>query len=322
MSTEVTAVHGDCPHTFRAVQQLLAAAGADLTWDEPSDSATHLDMLRSAKRTKRALVGHARPHEADELPPAVVLRDELDVFAQHRPIRPLPGLPSRHEDADLLVVRETTEDVYAHLEHESIPGVFESLKVTTRAACERIARHAMHTARATGRSKVTIVHKANIMKESDGMFLRVARQVGDEFDDIEVDDCIVDALCMKLVLWPRQFSVLLCGNLFGDIVGDLCAGLVGGRSNAPSINYGDEGLVLFTAGQGDNPEVCGTDRANPLPLLLPALHLLRHVDQAAPADRLSASLGETLQRGVLPLGLGGEATLSAFCDEVLTALDR
>jgi len=315
MSIEVTAVPGDCPKTFRTVQQLLAAAGAQLTWDEPSAGATHLDMLRSARRTRRALVGHARAR-GDELPPAVVLRDELSIFAQHRPIQPVPGLPSRHDDADLLVVRETTEDVYAHLEHESIPGVFESLKITTRAACERIARHAMEVARSTGRDRVTIVHKANIMKLSDGMFLAVAREVAADYPDLQVDDCIVDALCMKLVLQPSQFGVLLCGNLFGDIVGDLCAGLVGGVSNAPSINHGTDGLVLFTAGQGDQPEVCGTEQANPLPLLLPAVHLLRHAGQGDAADRLHHAVGATLQGGTRPLALGGDATLSGFADAV------
>ena len=320
MSIEITAVPGDCPQTFRSVQQLLAAAGADFSWDEPSEGATHLDMLRSAQRTKLALVGHARAKEASELPPAVVLRDELNIFAQHRPIRPMPGLPSRHDDADLIVVRETTEDVYAHLEHESIPGVFESLKITTRAACERIARHAMDTARATGRTKVTIVHKANIMKLSDGMFLRVAREVAQDYPDLEVDDCIVDALCMKLVIWPSQFEVLLCGNLFGDIVGDLCAGLVGGRSNAPSVNFGTDGLALFTAGQGDHPDVCGTEQANPLPLLLPAIHLLRHTDQGNAADRLEEAIGATLEHGIRPFGLGGDASRSDFCDEVASRL--
>ena len=180
MKREVTAVYGDCPPTFRRVQQLLLAAGAEVVWDEPSEGAAFVDMLNSAKRTGLALVGHQR-WSGEGLSPAVVLRDELGVYAQHRPIRPLPGIPSRHQDVDLLVVRETTEDVYAHLEHESLPGVFESLKVTTEQACTRIAKHAFEVARATGRQRVTVVHKANIMKLSDGMFLRVAKQVAESF---------------------------------------------------------------------------------------------------------------------------------------------
>ena len=312
--SEVTAVFGDSPDTFRRVQRLLAAAGAELQWDEPSEGATYSAMLASAKRTGLALVGFAQ-WRGQGLPPSVVLRDELGVFSQHRPIRPLAGVPSRHEDVDLVVVRETTEDVYAHLEHESIPGVFESLKVTTEAACARIARHAFEMARGSGRQRVTVVHKANIMKLSDGMFLRVAKAVAEDFPEITCDDVIVDALCMKLVLDPSAFDVLLCGNLFGDIVADLCAGLVGGASNAPSINFGD-GITLFTAGHGDPADVDGSDLANPLPVLLPAVHLLRHIGQDGEAERLHDATAATLEAGVRPQAIGGQASASAFCEAI------
>ncbi|HHO53456.1 MAG TPA: NAD-dependent isocitrate dehydrogenase [Deltaproteobacteria bacterium] len=319
MSTrEVTAVYGDCPGTFQRVQLLLSRAGAELRWDEPSEGASHADMLRSAKRTGLALVGYRRSHGSG-LPPAVLLRDELGVYAQHRPIRPLPGIPCRHDDVDLIVVRETTEDVYAHLEHESLPGVFESLKVTTEGACQRIARHAFEVARASGRPKVTVVHKANIMKLSDGMFLRVAREVAKDYPDIQCDDVIVDALCMKLVLQPGQFEVLLCGNLFGDIVADLCAGLVGGASNAPSINLAEH-TILFTAGHGDPPEVDRTEAANPLPVLLPAIHLLRHIGQDGEAERIHDATAGALEAGVVPQALGGSASLEAFCAAVESRL--
>lgn len=314
MSHEVTAVYGDVPHTFARVQQLVKAAGAEITWDEPSASATHADMLRSAAHTKTALVGYQHANGGG-LPPAVVLRDELGVYAQHRPIRPLPGVPVRHHDVDLVVIRETTEDVYAHLEHESIQGVFESLKVTTEQACDRIARHAFEVARQTGRQKVTIVHKANIMKLSDGMFLRVAKQVASDFPDIECEDVIVDALCMKLVIDPSQFEVLVCGNLFGDIVADLCAGLVGGATNAPSINFGSA-ATLFTAGHGDTPEIDGTDQANPLPVLLPAVHLLRHLGLHSEAERLHDATAAALEAGPLPKALGGKVTFEQFCTAI------
>jgi len=316
--TEVTAVYGDCPQTFRRVQDLMATAGAELTWDAPGPQATHENALASVRRTGVALVGYQRSPGAG-LPPAVVLRDALGVYAQHRPIRPLPGVPTRHEDIDVLVVRETTEDVYAHLEHESIPGVFESLKVTTEDACRRIAHHAFQVARAGGRDKVTVVHKANIMKLSDGMFLRVAREVAKEYPDIASDDMIVDALCMRLVLDPGRFDVLLCANLFGDIVGDLCAGLVGGATNAPSINLAD-GVALFTAGHGDLPQVDGTDDANPLPVLIPAVHLLRHIGQHGEAERLHDATAHSLEGGALPRALGGTATLEAFCQRVASHL--
>ncbi len=311
--TPVTAVHGDTPATFRRVQRLVDASGAEIDWDNPSPEATHADMLRSTRHTKLALVGYQASTNGD-LPPSVVMRDELGIHAQHRPIRPVPGVPVRHRDVDLLVIRETTEDVYAHLEHESIQGVFESLKVTTAQACSRIARHAFEVARATGRPKVTVVHKANIMKLSDGMFLRVAREVAAEFPDIECDDVIVDALCMKLVIDPSPFEVLVCGNLFGDIVADLCAGLVGGASNAPSINFGAD-VTLFTAGHGDPPTVDGTERANPLPVLLPAIHLLRHLGFDGEAERLHDATAATLEAG-LPMALGGDVPFDAFCDAI------
>ena len=322
MKREVTAVYGDCAPTFRRVQKVLAAAGADITWDEPSEGATFSDMLKSAKRTGLALVGHQR-WSGEGLSPAVALRDELGVYAQHRPVRPLPGIPSRHQDVDLLVVRETTEDVYAHLEHESLPGVFESLKVTTEESCERIARHAFEVARATGRDSVTVVHKANIMKLSDGMFLRVAQRVAASFPEVACNDVIVDALCMKLVLNPGQFEVLLCGNLFGDIVADLCAGLVGGPSNAPSINFskaGEHGVALFTAGHGDRRELVGTEHASPLPILVPAMHLLRHIGQEGEAERLHDATAATLEAGLRPRAMGGTATREEICSAIESRL--
>ena len=193
------------------------------------------------------------------------------------------------------------------------------MKVTTRGACERIARHACALAVRTGRKRVTIVHKANIMKLADGMFLRVCRQVASEFPDLEVNDVIVDALCMRVVLDPTRFGVLVCGNLFGDIVSDLCAGLVGGPSNAPSINRCDAG-TLYTAGHGDPPEVAGTGRANPLPLLLSAVHLLANEGHPEAATRLRSALEGVLVAGERPVALGGSAGPEQFCGAVMEAL--
>lgn len=311
MAHRVTLVAGDVPEVLEGIEKVVAATGVQVDWVRPEVG----ELVASARETGTALIGWQRGGP-DGLPPAVQLRNDFGVFAQLRPIQDLPGLGGRFEDVDLLVVRETTEDVYAHLEHESIPGVFESLKVTTRAACERIARHAFQLARAQGRRKVTIVHKANIMKLSDGMFLRTAQAVAQDYPEIEHEDVIVDALCMRLVLDPTQFDVLLCGNLFGDIVADTCAGLVGGRSNAPSINVAVDGTTLFTAGHGDPPEVAGTGRANPLHLLLPTVHLLRHLGENEAADRLRAAVCRTLSEGERPVALGGEATWDRFCDAV------
>lgn len=308
MAHRVTLVPGDVPEVLEGIKAVVAATGAQVDWVEPAPA----DVVATARDTGVALLGWQRGGP-DDLPPAVRMREQFGVFAQLRPIRDLPGLGGRFEDVDLLVVRETTEDVYAHLEHESIPGVFESLKVTTRGACERIARHAFQLARSQGRRKVTIVHKANIMKLSDGMFLRTAQAVARDYPDIEHEDVIVDALCMRLVLDPSRFDVLLCGNLFGDIVADTCAGLVGGRSNAPAINVAIDGTTLFTAGHGDPPEVAGTGRANPLHLLLPAVHLLRHLGEVDASERLRTCIGQTLIEGVKPLALGGGATWDRFC---------
>jgi isocitrate dehydrogenase (NAD+) len=310
MTRPLVAVHtGDSPRTFARLRQVLDAAGADLDWDVITGE--------PAAAIRAAGVGLVVPTRwpGAGLPPAVKLRQELGIFAQHRLVRTLPGLPARHGPIDLLLVRETTEDVYAHLEHESVPGVFESLKVTTRAATERIARHAFETARAQGRSKVTVVHKSNIMKLSDGMFLRVCQEVGREFPDVVTDEVIVDALCMKLVLHPGRFDVLVSGNLYGDILSDLCAGLVGGASNAPAMNVGP-GVTVFTSAHGDSPEVDGTDAANPMVMLLPALALLEHVGRGTVAAQLRAKLADTFTSGARPVAMGGSLSVGAFFERL------
>jgi isocitrate dehydrogenase (NAD+) len=311
MSHDVTLVPGDTtgPEIFARIKPLLADMGVDISWDEPVNGATLTGLLASARRSKCVLMGFERGRrDSGELPPVVVLRKELGVFANLRPIRSLPGIPSRFSGVDLLVVRETTEDIYAHLEHESIPGVFESLKVTTAAACERIARYAFESARKYDRKRITIVHKANIMKLSDGMFLRVATRVSEEYPDIQTDECIVDALCMKLILDPTRFDVLLAGNLFGDIVSDLCTGLVGGIGNAPSINVTNDGGALFTVGHGDPVELAGTGHGNPLTLLLPTVHMLRWLGEIDAAATLQLAISTVLINGTSP----SNTDISAF----------
>ena len=318
MSLAITFVPGDCPELGPPVKQVLEATGVAIDWHEPE--ATVEDIAASVRATGVALLGWQQGGREDrETPPTVALRRALEVYAQERPIADLAGIPSRFTGVDLVVVRETTEDVYAQLEHETIPQVYESVKVTTRAACERIARHACELATRTGRKKLTIVHKANIMKLSDGLFLRTCREVASEYDGLEVEDVIVDALCMRVVLDPTRFDVLVCGNLFGDIVSDLCAGLVGGPSNAPSVNRSAAG-TLFTAGHGDPPEVSGTGRANPLPLLLSAVHLLADQGHADAAAALKQAVAGVLSRGLQPYALGGEVGPEAFCAAVAEAM--
>lgn len=323
MAYAVTLIPGDDtgPEIAAATRRVIDALGVAIDWDEqPLDDGTIPDrVVESLVRTKVGLMAyHRAPHTRNEQPAIVNLRRRLGMFANVRPVRSLPGVDSRHTDIDLVVVRETTEDIYAHLEHESIPGVFESLKVTTKAACERIARYAFEHARKNHRKKVTIVHKANIMKKSDGLFLKTARTVAEQFPDIVCDDVIVDALCMKLVISPSKFDVLVAGNLYGDIVADLCAGLAGGGTNSASINVSEDTRV-FASAHGD-PVGDGPDRGNSLSLLLPTVHLLRWIGEKPAGDRLKAAIDRALTEGVVPYALGGGAGCNGFADEVIARL--
>ncbi len=315
MTQSVTLVRGDTNHrsVFDQLQPLLRAAGADLNFQEveADDGLVTPALVEAISSTGVALMGFQwGRRESGELPPIVQLRRALGVHANLRPIKSLPGIDSVISDLDLWIVREVTEDVYAHLEHESLPGVFESLKVTTRAACERISRLAFEFARTHGRRKVTTVHKSNIMKLSDGLFLAVSREVAADYPSIQHDEVIVDACCMKLVIDPHQFDVLLCGNLFGDIVGDLCSGLAGGAVNTPSINLGHD-VALFTIGQR-GPTTAG----DPLSMLISSLYLLEHLRFDEARRRLGAAAELAVADGVRPRGLGGSATVSEYLDAV------
>ena len=265
-----------------ALPQILKTAGADLKWEAVPWTSVHADPTAHPVLTESDAILMAYQAPSPGGPPTIVtLREQFKCFANVRPLCGVPGLNARFDDIDLLVVRESTEDIYAQLEHESIPGVYESLKVTTRGACEKIARFAFETTQRQKRKKVTIVHKANIMKKSDGLFLAIAREVGAEYPDIEVDDCIVDALCMKLILHPEWFDVLLCGNLFGDIVSDLGAGLVGGRANCPSANIGPHSSIFTTGHLSETP--------NDSSLVFSCILMLRFLGQEGPANRLMSA---------------------------------
>lgn len=315
----ITLVPGDSAANIRAVRRILEASGAPLSFDtqEWTDGEPPEALLASAKSNKTVLLGHKKSAAEDQPAPIVQLRRALDVFANLRPIEGVAGIEARFPSADVIVVRETTEDVYAQLEHESLDGVFESLKVTTKAGCERIAHHAFQTARRLGRKRVTIVHKANIMKMSDGLFLNTARAVAAEYPDIEHDDCIVDALCMKLVRNPADFDVLLAGNLFGDIISDLCAGLVGGAVNSPSLNEGPDGLRVYTSGHGqpDGNDCCPTS------LAFSAVLMLRDLGESTAADALMNALTTALSGEHSPKALGGQANASSFADAIIRAIE-
>lgn len=309
------------------VVELLAAAGAELEWDVideiagPDGEQVGAHVLESIRRNGVALKGpFSTPPGVGVLSPSVALRKALDLYAGVRRVRNVAGIPARYEGIDLTVIRENTEDVYAGLEHEVHPGVVESIKVVTRAASERIFRFAYRYARQNGRRRLTIVHKANIMKQSDGLFLRTGEAIGAEYPNIETRQVIVDNCCMQLVSRPHQFEVLVCGNLYGDIVSDLCAGLVGGISACWGVDQGDD-VTVYEAIHGRVPGMIGKDVANPLPMLRPAIDLLGSVGQEAVAAKLNAAVDTVLVAGEhLTQDLGGTASTSEVLAAVRDAL--
>ncbi len=234
------------------------------------------------------------------------LRKALDLYANLRPVKNVPGVTSRFQGVDLVIVRENTEDLYSGLEHVVVPGVVESLKIITEAASTRIAHYAFEYARRHGRKRVTAIHKANIMKLSDGLFLDCFRRAAEDYPDIQADDRIVDAACMRLVMSPESFDMLLLENLYGDIVSDLAAGLVGGLGLVPGANLGT-GVAIFEAVHGSAPDIAGQDKANPTALLLSTVLMLRHLDLGAFADRVERALLATLAAGIKTQDIGGHA---------------
>jgi isocitrate dehydrogenase (NAD+) len=250
----------------------------------------------------------------------VGLRKALDLYANLRPVMNLPGVASRFNNVDLVIVRENTEDLYAGLEHVVVPGVVESLKIITTRASNRIAEFAFNHARTRGRRKVTAVHKANIMKLGDGLFLESTRATARDYPEITYEEKIVDAACMHLVMRPEQFDVLVLPNLYGDIVSDLCAGLVGGLGLVPGANIGTD-VAVFEAVHGTAPDIAGKGIANPTALLLSALLMLDHIGETGAASRIRAALAAVFQAGqVRTRDLGGTASTSAFADEVIRTL--
>jgi len=328
MSTRVTLIPGDGigPEITDAAVTVLDAAGADIEW-ERHDAGVKVfaeqgkpipdSLLDSIKRNKLALKGPLTTIVGSGFASAnVTLRKELDLYANLRPVRSLGGIKSRYEKVDLIIVRENTEDLYAGIEHVVTTGVTASIKIITSLASERIARFAFNYARQRGRKKVTAVHKANIMKISDGLFLDSARKVAAEFPDVEFDDCIVDALCMKLVLNPHQFDVLLLSNLYGDIVSDLAAGLVGGLGVVPGANLGED-CAVFEAVHGSAPDIAGRGVANPLAVIFSGILMLRRMGRDDIADRIRGAAFRVLEEGkVRTPDLGGTATTREFAETI------
>jgi len=332
MSHTITLIPGDGigPEVTEAVLKILRASGVAIEWDiqlagitavEKTGTPLPHEVLDSIRRNKVALKGPVTTPVGEGFTSVNVgLRKALDLYANLRPVWNLPGVPARFQGVDMVIVRENTEDLYSGLEHEVVPGVVESLKIITERASTRIARFAFEHARAHGRKKVTAVHKANIMKLGDGLFLACARAVAREYPDIKYDEKIVDAACMHLVMNPSQFDVLVMPNLYGDIVSDLSAGLVGGLGVVGAANLGLEAAV-FEAVHGSAPDIAGQGIANPTALLLSAIMMLRHIGEGATADRVMTALGGVLSSGTARTrDLGGSASTSAFADAVCRAL--
>jgi isocitrate dehydrogenase (NAD+) len=329
----ITLIPGDGigPEVTGAVVQILEAAGLRADWDPHLAGAQALErhgstlpaaLLDSIAHTKVALKGPVTtPVGGGFTSVNVGLRKALNLYANLRPVWNIPSVPSRYEGIDLVIVRENTEDLYSGLEHEVVPGVVTSLKVITREASTRIARFAFEYASRHGRKRITVVHKANIMKMGDGLFLDCARQVAAEWPDIACDDRIVDAACMHLVMNPAQFDMLLMPNLYGDIVSDLCAGLVGGLGVVPAANLG-AGIGVFEAVHGSAPDIAGRSVANPTALLLSGVLMLRHIGEDTIADRVMHALRSVLAKGdVLTRDLGGRASTIEFTEAICRRLD-
>jgi len=259
-----------------------------------------------------------------EGPPSinVSLRQQLDLYANLRPVRNLPGVSSRYGDVNLVIVRENTEDLYAGLEHTVVPGVVESLKIITEKASTRIAQFAFEYARKHGRKKIHAIHKANIMKLSDGLFLRSVRRVAVEYAEIEYKELIVDNTCLQMVMNPHQFDVLLLPNLYGDVVSDLAAGLVGGLGVVPSGNLGVD-CALFESVHGTAPDIAGKGIANPTAILLSGVMMLDHLGETEAAERVRLAIEQVYREGkTMTRDLGGKASTEEFTGAVIGALER
>lgn len=334
MTHTVTLIPGDGigPEVSAAALRVIEAAGVDIAWErfdvgnraqELSGSSLPDEVIESIRRNGVALKGPVATEIGKGFTSVNVrLRKALDLYANLRPVRKLPGVATPFGDLNLVVVRENTEDLYAGIEHEVVPGVIESLKIITEKGSTRIAAFAFNYARASGRKKVTAIHKANIMKMSDGLFLNCFRRVAADYPDIEHDEMIVDTACMKLVMDPHQFDVLVMENLYGDIISDLAAGLVGGLGVVPGANLGEK-AAIFEAVHGTAPDIAGQGLANPTAILLSVVMMLRHLGEGAAASRIESALNKALtEREKTTPDLGGRASTTEFTDAVIAALEK
>jgi isocitrate dehydrogenase (NAD+) len=330
----VTLIPGDGigPEVTRAARRVIEAAGLNAEWVELPAGATALEQGHDnvlPARTVAAIQAHKVALKGPVTTPVgkgfksvnVQLRQKLNLYAAVRPVRSLAGVKTRYENIDMVIVRENTEGLYSGIENEVVPGVVTSLKVASEAACTRIARYAFRYATKRQRRKITVFHKANIMKMSDGLFLQCARRIHeDEYPNIEYEELIIDAGCMKLVQDPSKMDVLLMENLYGDLVSDLCAGLVGGLGVVPGSNIGDDAAV-FEAVHGSAPDIAGKGIANPLALIMSGVMMLNHMHEEQLAAKIKRAYDTVLAEGKsLTRDLGGTAGTEQFADAVIAKL--
>jgi isocitrate dehydrogenase (NAD+) len=331
MKHTITLIPGDGigPEVSSAVKQILNAAGVEINWEEVPARAEaerrgidfmQAGVLESIRKNRVALKGPMTTAVAGGPPSInVALRKALELYANVRPVKNLEGVQARFSNVDLVLIRENTEDLYSGLEHTVVPGVVESLKIITEKASTRVAKFAFEFARKFGRKKIHAIHKANIMKLSDGLFLTSVRKVAENYPDIEYKELIVDNACMQMVLNPNQFDMLLLTNLYGDIMSDLAAGLVGGLGFAPSGNMGEK-IAVFEAVHGTAPDIAGKGLANPTALLMSAILMLRHIEEMAAATKVESALHKVYREGKhLTRDVGGTASTAEFTEAVIRA---
>ncbi|MFV0389468.1 MAG: isocitrate dehydrogenase (NAD(+)) [Pyrinomonadaceae bacterium] len=333
MKHTITLIPGDGigPEIVSATVRVIEATGVEIEWETQYGGAQALEkfgstlpdeLINSIKKNKVALKGPmTTPVGKGFTSVNVGLRKALDLYANVRPIKALPNVECRYPELDLVVMRENTESLYAGLEHVVVPGVVESLKIITEKASTRICKYAFEFAQREGRNKVTAMHKANIMKLSDGLFLECFNNVSKDYASIEADDKIIDNACMQLVMRPEQFDIIVMENLYGDIVSDLCAGLIGGLGLAPGANIGEEGAT-FEAVHGSAPDIAGQGIANPTAIMLSAVMMLKHIDEMDAAERMENAILDVFRDGeVRTRDLGGNASTQEFADAVIKKLN-
>jgi isocitrate dehydrogenase (NAD+) len=320
------------PEVTAATKRVLEAAGLQVEWVELPAGATAIEQGYDnvlPERTVAAIKAHKVAIKGPVTTPVgkgfksvnVQLRQKLNLYAAVRPVRSLDGIKTRFENVDMVIVRENTEGLYSGIENEVVPGVVTSLKVASEQACTRIARYAFRYATKRHRKKITVFHKANIMKMSDGLFLNCARRIWeDEYPNIQYEELIIDAGCMKLVQNPDRFDVLLMENLYGDLVSDLCAGLVGGLGVVPGSNIGEDAAV-FEAVHGSAPDIAGKGLANPLACIMSGVMMLNHIHEEKVADKIKTAYNAVIAEGkTLTRDLGGTASTSEFTDAIIARL--